>query len=149
MADAGERALGVDLSGVRVHTDPEAASIARSVQSVAFTHGSDIYFSQGSYRPSEPGGQRLIAHELGHVGQPSGGGGVIGRADDPAETAADRSADTVLSALRRTAAQPVPGPDETAGHQSTVLPALRRQAHRGAASRPGDTIRRKTGRDVH
>ena len=159
LADAGERALGLDLSGVRVHTDPEAASIARSVQAVAFTSGTDIYFSQGSYRPSDPGGQRLIAHELGHIGQPGGGGGVIGRADDPAEAAADRSADTVLSALRRTAAPAVASPAvafpdvaETAG-TGTVLPALRRQAHRSpAAGRTGNTIRRmigKGGKDVY
>ncbi|MDQ1744186.1 MAG: hypothetical protein QOE23_2525, partial [Pseudonocardiales bacterium] len=151
LAVAGEQALGVDLSGVRVHTDPEAASIARSVQAVAFTHGTDIYFSQGAYRPSDPAGQRLIAHELGHVGQPgSGGGAVIGRADDPAESAADRSADTVLSALRRRAAPPAPA----AEHQGTaVLPALRRQASRNrAAGQPGGTIRRmigKGGKDVY
>ncbi len=154
LADAGEQALGVDLSGVRVHADPEAASIARSVQAVAFTHGSDIYFSQGSYRPSDPGGQRLIAHELGHVGQPDGGGGVIGRADDPAETAADRSADTVLSALRRTAAPTVPSPDVAgADDAGTVLPALRRQAHRSPTTgRTGQSIRRmigKGGKDVY
>lgn len=151
LADAGEQALGLDLSGVRVHTDPEAASIARSVQAVAFTHGSDIYFSQGTYRPSDPGGQRLIAHELGHVGQPGGGGGVIGRADDPAETAADRSADTVLSALRRTAAPVATGAGAHEG--STVLPALRRQADRGRPAAPaGTTIRRmigKGGKDVY
>lgn len=105
LSAGASQALGRDLSPVRVHTDPEAAALARSVQSVAFTHGNDIYFSAGSYRPAEPAGQQLIAHELGHIGQPDSGGqgGVIGRADDPAEAEADRAATGVLAALRRQA----------------------------------------------
>lgn len=100
---AGE-ALAHDLSGVRVHSDPEAHSIARSVQSVAFSYGSDIYFTSGSYRPGDPAGQHLLGHELAHVAQPASGSGVIGRADDPAEAAADRAATGVVTALRRRAA---------------------------------------------
>ncbi|MDQ1742437.1 MAG: hypothetical protein QOE23_776, partial [Pseudonocardiales bacterium] len=69
MRRAGGEALGLDLSPVRVHTDPEAARLARSVQASAFTYGHDIYFSAGAYRPSEPAGQQLISHELGHLGQ--------------------------------------------------------------------------------
>ncbi|MEO7260050.1 MAG: DUF4157 domain-containing protein [Jatrophihabitantaceae bacterium] len=113
-ASAGE-ALGRDLSPVRVHTDPEAATLARSVQAVAFTHGHDIYFSAGSYRPAEAE-ERLLAHELGHIGQSEPAGAVIGRADDPAEAAADRAATGVLAALRRQAVRsPVaaPGADHT------------------------------------
>ncbi|MDQ1720922.1 MAG: hypothetical protein QOI26_656 [Pseudonocardiales bacterium] len=101
--------LGHDLSGVRVHTDSEAAGIVRRVQAVAFTAGTDVYFSQGSYRPDSASGQRLLAHELSHVaheatGLAAGGGPMIGRADDPAERAADRSADQIVGALRRQAA---------------------------------------------
>jgi hypothetical protein len=100
-APAGET-LGHDLSGVRVHTDAEADGIARSVQSVAFSFGTDIYFTAGSYRPQESGGQQLLGHELAHVAQAeTGSGGVIGRADDPAEAAADRAATGVVAALRR------------------------------------------------
>ncbi|HEY0168474.1 MAG TPA: DUF4157 domain-containing protein [Jatrophihabitans sp.] len=105
--------LGHDLSGVRVHADNEAASIARRVQAVAFTSGNDVYFSQGSYSPDSAGGQRLLAHELSHVAHEArgsaGGAAVIGRADDPAERAADRSADQIVGALRRQAAsRPAP-----------------------------------------
>ncbi|MEO6501555.1 MAG: DUF4157 domain-containing protein [Jatrophihabitantaceae bacterium] len=101
---AGSEALGRDLSPVRVHTGAEAARLARSVQASAFTYGHDIYFSAGAYRPGEAAGQQLISHELGHIGQDSGGtGGVIGRADDPAEKQADRAATGVLAALRRQA----------------------------------------------
>lgn len=100
--------LGIDTSALRAHVDPEAGSIARSVQAEAFTYGNDIYFAPGSYQPSSGPGQRVLAHELSHVAaQRSGADGgstgplMVGRADDPAEAAADRSADRVVDALRR------------------------------------------------
>jgi hypothetical protein len=63
--------LGTDLSGVRVHTDPEAHEIAQSVQAKAFTHGTDIYFTQGTYTPGTGDGDHLLAHELAHLTQGS------------------------------------------------------------------------------
>lgn len=103
IADRAGQSLGHDLSDVRVHADAEANRLARYVQSIAFTHGNDIYFSSGSYQPTSPGGQQVIAHELAHVAQSGSGGesGTIGRADDPAEAAADRAAAPVTAALRR------------------------------------------------
>ncbi|MET0865751.1 MAG: DUF4157 domain-containing protein [Nakamurella sp.] len=109
-----ERALGHDMSAVRVHTDPAADRLARSVQSVAFTQGADIYFTRGSYAPGTTPGSRLLAHELAHVTQRSRGSEPqIGRADDPAETAADRIADRIAPILRRSAHDRVPVPDRT------------------------------------
>lgn len=100
--------LGIDTSLLRAHTDPVAGSIARSIQADAFTYGNDLYFAPGSYQPSSRAGQRMLAHELSHVaaqrsGADRGGAGPlsIGRADDPVESAADRSADRVIGALRR------------------------------------------------
>ena len=103
-------AMGADLNGVRIHTGPEPAELARSVQAVAFTQGADIFFSAGSYAPRTPSGERLLAHELAHTVQQAGGSGpgggpVIGRTDDPAEAQADRIADGALSALRRMSAR--------------------------------------------
>jgi len=120
-------ALGRDVSTVRIHTDPEANTLARSVQSVAFSYGSDVYFSAGSYRPEEPRGQHLLAHELAHVvtGEHASAGGTVGRADDPAEAAADRTADRVVTALRRRAATPAAEP---APEHRPDLGALRRRA---------------------
>lgn len=103
--------FGADLSAVRLHTDAQADGLARSVQATAFTYGSDIYFSHGSFSPSTPAGDHLLAHELAHVVQrtagasnspgPLGGSGIrIGRADDPAEVAADAAADAVMPRLR-------------------------------------------------
>jgi hypothetical protein len=100
---AGGQALGRDLSGVRIHADAEAARLADSVQASAFSYGQDIYFAAGGYRPDDTAGRQLIAHELGHVGQDAGSGGVIGPADDPAEARADQAAAGVLGALRRQA----------------------------------------------
>lgn len=100
-----ERELRRDLSAVRVHTGPAADRLTRSVQSVAFTQGSDIYFSRGAYRPGTASGSHLLAHELAHVGQDAAGSpSIVGRADDPAEAAADRVADRVAPLLRRSAA---------------------------------------------
>lgn len=108
--------LGQDLSAVRVHDDPEAARITSSLQASAFTHGNDLYFAQGAYRPGTERGLHTLAHEVGHVvaqrsGLDPGGSGplTVGRADDPAERLADQTAASALAALRRPAAPPVAG----------------------------------------
>ena len=64
-----ESAFGADFSGVRVHTDAAAASLATSVQALAFTSGRDIFFGRGKYQPRSPSGAHLLAHELTHVFQ--------------------------------------------------------------------------------
>ena len=131
--------LGPAASAARIHTDGEADRLARSVQAVAFSYGSDVYFTQGAYAPHSQAGQRLLAHELSHVRQSasgSGGGGpVIGRADDAAERDADHSAEQVLGAFRRQAARRATpacgqtchdGDVPTAGARPSGLPALAR-----------------------
>ncbi|WP_439578154.1 eCIS core domain-containing protein [Elioraea sp.] len=62
-------ALGVDLAGVRIHDDAAADRAARSVGARAFALGSELVFARGEYRPAEPEGRRLLAHELAHLGQ--------------------------------------------------------------------------------
>lgn len=64
-----EPRLGVDLSGVRVHADAEAARLAAGLSARAFTTGSEVYFGAGEYRPQSSEGRRLLAHELTHVVQ--------------------------------------------------------------------------------
>lgn len=64
-----EALLGADFSDVRVHVGPEAASIG----ALAFTRGSEIFFSPGQYNPGLPSGQRLLVHELTHVVQQKAG----------------------------------------------------------------------------
>jgi hypothetical protein len=64
-----ERRFGIDFSGVRLHTDSDAAQMSRELNAQAFTIGRDIYFGVGKYSPSTSSGKRLLAHELTHVVQ--------------------------------------------------------------------------------
>jgi len=67
----GER-LGADLGAVRVHADGHAAALCDGIAARAFTHGRDIFFNRGEYRPGERSGQHVLAHELAHVLQQGG-----------------------------------------------------------------------------
>jgi hypothetical protein len=64
-----ERAFGVDLRGVKVHTDAHADRLNASLGAVAFTTGRDIFFRHGAFAPEQPQGRELLAHELAHVMQ--------------------------------------------------------------------------------
>ncbi|MDJ1169893.1 DUF4157 domain-containing protein [Roseofilum sp. BLCC_M154] len=66
------KAMGVDFSGVKIHTDAQANQLSESIQAKAFTTGQNIFFKQGEYQPQNRGGQELIAHELTHVVQQQG-----------------------------------------------------------------------------
>jgi hypothetical protein len=68
-----ESKFGADFSGVRVHTGPQAAQLSRSVNAEAFTHGQDIYMNKGRFAPETRPGRQLLAHELTHVVQQTGG----------------------------------------------------------------------------
>ena len=68
-----EGAFGADFSGVRVHTDGQSDQLNQSLQARAFTTGQDIFFKRGEYRPNDPGGQELLAHELTHTVQQARG----------------------------------------------------------------------------
>jgi hypothetical protein len=67
------RQFGTDFGKVRVHTDASAARLSEQLHARAFTVGNDIYFRHRRYQPDAPLGQRLLAHELVHVVQQSGG----------------------------------------------------------------------------
>lgn len=67
-----ESAFGADLSGVRVHTGPQATSLNDRLASRAFTKGDDVVFAAGVPDLAQPSGQRLWAHELAHVLQQRG-----------------------------------------------------------------------------
>ena len=54
---------------VRIHDDAGADNAARTIDALAFTRGSDIYFRSGAYDPTGEPGRRLLAHELAHVVQ--------------------------------------------------------------------------------
>lgn len=61
--------IGADFSNVRTHTDTNAVQMNQELGAKAFAHQNDIYFNEGQYNPSSPGGKRLLAHELTHTVQ--------------------------------------------------------------------------------
>jgi Domain of unknown function (DUF4157) len=68
-----EQAFDANFSSVRVHTDARADQLNRSINARAFTTKNDLFFKQGEYNPASRQGQELLAHELTHVVQQSGG----------------------------------------------------------------------------
>ena len=74
-----EPRFGRDLSGVRVHTDRQAAESAHAIQARAFSLGHEMVFGRGEYMPESRSGKQLIAHELTHVVQQGFGSAAIQR----------------------------------------------------------------------
>jgi hypothetical protein len=70
-----EARFGRSFENVRVHTGPRAAASARAIGAKAYTAGRNVVFGEGRYAPHSSAGQRLLAHELTHVAQQSGGCG--------------------------------------------------------------------------
>jgi hypothetical protein len=68
-----EPRFGRDFSAVRIHSDPKAADSARAVGARGYTVGSHIVFSRDNYAPATTQGRSLLAHELMHVVQQTGG----------------------------------------------------------------------------
>jgi hypothetical protein len=104
-----EQHFGHDFSGVRVHTDSEAAESARKVYALAYTTGPHIVFGVGQFAPATYRGRELLAHELAHTIQqrsanappPSPAlGGIFERSAEAAghDVANDRPASTLLLA---------------------------------------------------
>ena len=62
-----EPRFGHDFSHVRIHSDGNAANLAKGVNAQAFTRGQDIFFGAGRYQPHSDPGRKLIAHELVHT----------------------------------------------------------------------------------
>ena len=67
-----EHGFGADFNNVRIHNDAEAQKMSKDIGAQAFTHGNDIYFSDGKYNPNSKEGKHLLAHELTHTIQQNG-----------------------------------------------------------------------------
>jgi hypothetical protein len=100
-----ESAFGSRFSGVRVHTDANAAGLSDSLNARAFTVGEHVAFGAGEYRPGSLVGDALLAHELAHVVQQGGASAASapmrkGAGEDSAlEEDADRAAVGAVSSL--------------------------------------------------
>lgn len=62
-----EPRFNADFSNVRIHSDPEAASLNNQLSARAFTHRNHIFFSRDQYQPGTSDGKHLLAHELTHT----------------------------------------------------------------------------------
>jgi hypothetical protein len=94
-----ESAFGIDLRGVRVHTDNRADVLSHFLGARAFTVGQDIFFRRGAYNPSSLSGRELLVHELTHVVQQApwvSGKLTISNSDDDDEREADQIAERVI-----------------------------------------------------
>ena len=120
-----EPRFGLDLSGVRVHTDTRAAESARALGALAYAVGHNVVFAGGRYQPEAESGRRLIAHELAHTAQQGAATATpeqlsLGERGSSQERQADQAAMSVLSGeapqsltsegllLRRDDADPIP-----------------------------------------
>jgi hypothetical protein len=103
-----ESAFGQDFSAVRVHADSKSADLSENLKARAFTIGTDIAFGSGEYKPGTPIGDALIAHELAHVVQQSGGsrsspmqkGDVTGTYEEEADKSAISAVASIWGGIR-------------------------------------------------
>ena len=96
------RSLGHKFDSVRIHDDPEAATLTSSLRASAVTAGPDIYFGPGRYRPDTSDGLGLIGHELVHVMQQAGAPRRLDRktlTEEEAENSAPPAADPLSVTL--------------------------------------------------
>lgn len=105
-----ERGFGYDFSQVRIHDDSKAATSAAAVDALAYTVGNHIVFGDGQYQPGSSHGNRLLAHELTHTIQQTGGmareiqrlswddvTSAVSNAEDKVEQEAEAAASAVAS----------------------------------------------------
>jgi hypothetical protein len=98
-----EERLNHDFSGVRVHTDGEAARRTGASGARALTQGRDVYFAPGHFQPQTRSGVSLLAHELTHVVQQEQGRFAPQASTRPAAArlALEQEAEQVASAVHR------------------------------------------------
>ena len=71
--DFMESRFGYDFSNVQIHTDVHASKSSADINALAYTHQNHIVFGEGQYQPGTDSGKQLLAHELAHVVQQTGG----------------------------------------------------------------------------
>ncbi|GAB4206981.1 MAG: hypothetical protein OHK0022_34620 [Roseiflexaceae bacterium] len=156
-----EHRFGHDFSQIRIHADSRAAETAQSLDARAFTVGTDIAFDAGEYQPGTTSGRELLAHELTHTIQQTGGIAtkrIQRKADDeersPAELVAEAAQqlsddEVAQQAVPPIEARPVALPDAVVedsggaasgeGAASAPAPAAQEQHTPDAAEQPTAT----------
>jgi hypothetical protein len=134
-----EPSLEHSLEDVRVHTDGAADEAAEALEAKAFTMDKDIFFSQRhAQNLSSSEGTKILAHELTHVVQQSGGNLSLpgeqvkmGRPGDAYEREADAIADEVANRVVGAPSPPRRGGVEDGTEDTRTLrddAAVQRQA---------------------
>lgn len=99
--------VNADLSGVRVHTDSNAAELNRSLGAQAFANQNHIFFNEGKYNPGTTAGDHLIAHEATHTVQ-QGASVKKKAAEEEAPDELQMAPDESVNETKQTAAAPLP-----------------------------------------
>ncbi|MFC3959724.1 eCIS core domain-containing protein [Halovivax cerinus] len=94
-----EERMDADFSDVEIHTGPEAAKAADAIDARAFTCGTAIVFNDGEYDPESAEGQHLLAHELAHVKQQTGGANGVRAAGSASGSEATREPGAAISMM--------------------------------------------------
>lgn len=68
-----ESRLDADFGNIRIHDNPLASQSADALAARAYTVGNHIVFAADAYQPGGDEGRELLAHELVHTIQQSGG----------------------------------------------------------------------------
>jgi hypothetical protein len=113
-----EDRLDQDFSTVRVHTDANAAASAAAIHALAYTAGHHVVFGAGQFEPAGTAGRTLLAHELAHVVQQTGGAAPRSVPHDRALAGSPESQDastTVPHAASRNSMSALPPPAAQAG----------------------------------
>ncbi len=100
-----EPIFDTSFSAVRTHTDTGADRLNQRLNARAFTTGNDIFFRHGELNASTASGMELLAHELAHVVQQTGGAVrrrmTLSQPGDPAEREAEAVAKEVVRVDQR------------------------------------------------
>jgi Domain of unknown function (DUF4157)/OmpA family len=103
-------ALGVDVSGARIHTGPIAARKAADAGAMAFAAGDHVVMGGDAPAAGTLAGDALLAHELAHVAQQAGAArDPVARAMPLADehAGAERDADRAAAAALANRSHPV------------------------------------------
>ncbi len=128
-----EQRMGHDFGQIRIHNDARANQTADGLHAHAFTVGSNIAFAAGQYQPGSESGRHLLAHELTHTIQQTGGVATkrIQRKEAEREPAADEGVCPVCGKV---------GKGTCPGCGSPFLPIQRK----ARSDQPDDEIELKT-----
>jgi hypothetical protein len=120
--------VGPEADRLRVHDGDQADGLARSRRADAVTVGRDVHFRRGRFRPQEPDGFALLAHEATHVAALARPGAAwrratgAGRADEEDEARAREAA--ARRATLPAAAPPAGWPAGPVHPAAPAMPAL-------------------------